>query len=331
MQVEVYIEDLYFIGNDVGKTRDIAIILQNIQQKKAVFAAIEKIKNYVNSKGKKYYFRDFLTTKQNEFRKKCQQVADRMMEEDEVDREEVSTNNGKLFIGSKEYVPAVQPPDPTHVLRLPMPKLNRIMALPVQRGKLLQNRGNDFIGYTMPVSTTDEVNDAYMKIRLLHAEARHIVCAYSVPGVNFYQANDHCDDEDYGSSKVILDTMIKNEITNRAVYVVRNCGEKLHSERMQMYSQAAKQVINAHPWNQITNTNQKVAESSETAMDNQPKKWGVVVRGGTRGRRAIRGGGTGHRGGRKERGGRPNEGGRYGDGGREDPPPEENIHSDVRT
>ena len=92
----------------------------------------------------------------------------------------------------------------------------------------------------------------------MHAEARHIVCIWRIPGMNIHECNDGCDDEDYGVSQAILDWMKKQDITHKAILVVRNCAGKLYSDRMTTYIQAAEKVMKEFPMNSILHRQQLI-------------------------------------------------------------------------
>ena len=235
MGLNLCIEDFYHIGQ--GPNKEVVLILLSIQQKKSIFHNIDSIKNVVNANGKKYRFRDFLTAKQNEYRKKCQNIAD--VVQDSHPGTEVMTDKGKLFVGNQEYIPKIEAPDPTSVLQLSLVKLNQIMSVPVQQGPTEEVQGNIFTGYTVCTNKIEDIQDAYMKLRLNHAGARHIVCAFRIPGINTAESNDHCDDEDYGASLPILQAMSQDNISCRAVFVVRKCGMKLNNDRIPAYIRIA--------------------------------------------------------------------------------------------
>ena len=74
MSVDIKLEDTYFIGSN--NPRDIVLVLATNADKRYIFQNIESIKNLKNDHGKKYYFRDYLTARQNQFRRKGQHVAD---------------------------------------------------------------------------------------------------------------------------------------------------------------------------------------------------------------------------------------------------------------
>ena len=218
-------------------------------------------------------------------------MEEAMSELDPVEQEEVSTRGKNIFVGEEKFEQKIVPPDPTKVLAMSLDKLNNIMAKQVKQGKVHRIKNNYFTGYTFATAKFEEIQDVYMKIRLNHAEARHIVCAWHIPGSNILECLDGCDDEDLGVSRALVSLLKHNEITHRAIYVVRVCGEKLNQERMPTYLQVAADVINQFPNNELTRTTQKAVIAEDML---QPKQKPVYAsRGRGRGRGRARGQGRG--------------------------------------
>ena len=117
MGIDVMIDDFFWIGSNSPK--DIVISFATAQHKHLVFQNASVIKNYRNSAGKKYIFRDYTTPRQTEFNKKCQWIADAMSHEDPVNQEEIAVKDGKLYVGEKKFEQIIKVPDPAHTLRLP--------------------------------------------------------------------------------------------------------------------------------------------------------------------------------------------------------------------
>ena len=259
--VEVQIEEFYYIGRQ--KPRDIVVQFLSIQTKREVLRACSQIKHLRNKYGKKYSIRDFQTPKQLAVTRKGQQIADLIAGEDPIDQEEVTIHKGNIFVGSEKYQQQVQAPAATDVLRYPMYKLNQIMAMNVQRGTTHEECGNRFIPYIADVQDCATINDIYMKLRLQHAEARHIVCAWNIDGTTKrYELSDSCDDNDHGASKPILDMIRVNNINNCAVFVVRKCGEKLNEKRIGNYIKAVKRVVKEYPENSVTKQKRAITEEN---------------------------------------------------------------------
>ena len=216
-------------------------------QKRVVFQQLERIQGLKNSHRKRITLRNFATQRELEQRKKGQQLADMMAEDDQVERVDISTDGKKIFVGEMEYQKKVVPPDPTQVLRLPLSKLNQIMATQIDRANAIMIEGNTFVAYSLCTTDFEKINDAYMKLRLNHAEAKHIVCAWNIPGPRPYESVDCCDDNDHGVGYNIQKLMMQSNITHRVIYVVRNMGKKLNEKRIPSYVSAVKKLMEQFP------------------------------------------------------------------------------------
>ena len=67
----------------------------------------------------------------------------------------------------------------------------------------------------------ETIRDAYLKLREQHGDARHIICAYWLPGNNYTVLQDYVNDEEFKAGKKLLNLLKAAEIYNRAVFVVR--------------------------------------------------------------------------------------------------------------
>ena len=310
MGVDILLEDSYQIGS--ATPRETVITLLSINDKYLIFQNVSKIKNLKNSHGKKYYFREYMPARQNDFRKKSQHIADQVAKLDEHEQEEVSIYKGDIYVGDRKYQKIVTEPDATQVLNMPLHELNQIMAMEINRGaNPVYKDGNKFTGYSLCTNDPKTIAKAYMKIRLNHAEARHIICAWNIPGLRKYESADGCDDQDNGASIPIVQLLTDNQIESRVIFVVRNCGKKLNAERNSCYVQVAKALISEFPLNPVTNTRQQILDQVKSTYANvvksppqtEPKtNQSAANRGGRRRGQVSRGRGRGVRG--RGRGGR---------------------------
>ena len=87
----------------------------------------------------------------------------------------------------------------------------------------------------------------YLKLRLTYPQARHIICAYNLKNEDQQQKNlynsDYCDDGEIGAGRHLLKILHECDLTNRAVFVVRKCGEKLGPNRFIKITNAAKRAL----------------------------------------------------------------------------------------
>lgn len=110
---------------------------------------------------------------------------------------------------------------------------------------LFKDRGSKFIGYAIPISTTDEVKTLLHEIRALHPSARHVCYAY-IEGSNSENQRANDDGEPNGSAGLpILNQIKSKEVTNVLVAVVRYFGgTKLGvSGLINAYKEAAKEAL----------------------------------------------------------------------------------------
>ena len=166
---------------------------------------------------------------------------------------------------TEEYVPRIVTPDPAAILRKSLPELNEIMGIKLDESLPHYYKNNKFRAYSLCTSEFSVIQKAYMKVKVNHAEARHIVCAYNIPGLKKYECADGCDDEEYGISSQIVQLLVENDITHRAIFVVRNCGEKLHQERSTQYLLAVRKVISQFPLNECIQRNQYAGPPKATS------------------------------------------------------------------
>ena len=247
---QIEVEDTFVIGGYKGT--EIVVTVATVSQKDAVFQQKSKLKGMENEQGKPFYIRQYNTQQQQEKKRRGQMIADQVTQLDSAQQVEVSTFRNKTYVGEEEYVKKITPPDPTKVLRMPLTKLNNIMGLDTPCGPTVRAGDNYFTAYVLGVVNIEQVQDFYMKIKLNHAEARHIVCAWNMLGEKWYELQDYCDDGDHGVGAAILQRMQFNNLEQAAIYVVRNCGQKLKENRIPTYVAAIKEAIKTSPMNPIT-------------------------------------------------------------------------------
>ena len=49
-------------------------------------------------------------------------------------------------------------------------------------------------------------------------------------GIPRYECMDGCDDGDHGVAEKVMQLLVENNIINRVIFIVRNCGQKLKRE-----------------------------------------------------------------------------------------------------
>ena len=126
-----------------------------------------------------------------------------------------------------------------------MKEFDNIMQVKLGKGENVTEENNTFIGYTLAIENVQQVRMAYQKLRIKHLEARHIVCSFFLPGKPSHCFRYYCNNNDYGCSQVLLQLLEYHNMINRAVFVVRNAGQKIGAMRYKCIKQAARAAIDA--------------------------------------------------------------------------------------
>ena len=259
LNIRVQIDDAYKIGTKNPK--QIVVVFQNQRDKGAVLERKSNLEGTFNRFKQQYYINDYLTAKVNERRRREREIKKWNKQAPEELKANIEFDKGKFKINGMEYKKLIREPRPEDILDLEEEHFDRIMKLKIDQGKEILDEGSTFIPYTAAVQCVQEIQDFYVKVRILHPKARHIVCAYSIPSNNIYTGIDGCDDDEIGATKAIVNAMKEEEITHRLFLIVRYCGPtKLYAKRFEHYYQAAKIVLDENPTNKITGQGQMLLE-----------------------------------------------------------------------
>ena len=295
--IEIGIEDVFSIG--MAKPPSLVITLESMADKRLIFQNMNVIKELENKDGKGYYVSDYLPAEINEMKRRDKEVFRNNSELDELQQKNMTMRAGKLFIDGAPYKKKIQPPNSKAILSMEKKDLREVLNTPTSKGSVINKNGNRFVGYACDAENHKEVANAYLKIKLLHPSARHIMCAYNLPGIETYIYRDYCDDQEVGAGRKMLQILEENDITHKAVFVVRYIGQgKMGPKRFQVITDAVYDVLNSHPYNKKTKSEQKIMreeEKHESAENVTGDRYGDqkgnrprMYRGGRRGARGPR-------------------------------------------
>ena len=94
----------------------------------------------------------------------------------------------------------------------------------------------------------------------MHSKAKHIVCAFRLPGEEFYQLQSGADNREHGAACHILNLLEMNEIYHRVIFVARYYGgECLGPARFTAYGDATTSAIVRSSYNSVTKKNQAIS------------------------------------------------------------------------
>ena len=258
LKIQPNIDDVYQLGNRDPKP--VIIIFNTAEDKRIVFQRKSVLGGIRNEDGGKFYLNDYLPAKINEKKQREWEIIKSAKAEPKQDESnKIEYVKGTLKIGPTPYKKKILPPSHMDLLKYKSAELDQIADIQVKKGSPVTKDGNTFIPYLVDAQDTQCISGAYTKLRLAHARAKHIVCAYSIPGEPKFLYTDACDDEDYGAGRAILEAMEASEMSSRAIFVVRHCGpQKLGQERMNCYIKAAQNVCREYPKNEILKKEQSL-------------------------------------------------------------------------
>ena len=140
----------------------------------------------------------------------------------------------------KIFTQQIQVPSYGNLVKMSSGKIKDLLQTEVVAGKALTYEGNVFQGFTAETYNHSEVKEVYEKLKLIYADARHVVCAYILPGTQEFYDRDCCDDQETAAGRALLTWMKNNKLEARAAFVVRYCGpEKIGTQRFSKYIEVA--------------------------------------------------------------------------------------------
>ena len=159
-------------------------------------------------------------------------------------------------VGDAVYRKKIDVPDPSQILELKAEELEE-----------MQVEDSVLVPYIVDVSSYNMIRKAYLKIKLMHARARHIVCAYFLQGQEKHLLQDYVDDEEYGAGRILLHMLKRNSIHHKAVFVARFCGRiKLEKQRLVSYATAVQKTFEMNNYNAILRKEQPVESAVEQRL-----------------------------------------------------------------
>ena len=271
VKVDVELIDVYPIG--MQEIRPLVITVANVQQKRSILQNAKNIKYLMNRHAQPFYFSEYLLAEMNEKKKREKDIIRENYAKEEKDRLEIKHVPGGITIANKRYKKKVIPPSPQEILYMKPEEIEEILNMKLHSGKQSTTGLSTFKAYTYVATTHNEVRRAYLHVKLCNPAARHIICAYNLPGTLSHYMADYCDDAETSAGKRLLSLLQKNDITHRAIFVVRYFGgEKMGSDRYKAILEAAEDAINTSPANIYTKKEQRTKPPSSTGYQFQENR-----------------------------------------------------------
>ena len=253
----IEIIDCFKLGK--GANKPIVIAVQSVQQKHELFQKnLEYNKEEQNKEREQIYMNDYVPLEIMEQRRHEREIY-KENEANQSSNVTMTIDRRGLTVYGKKYEQKVSPPDSTKILSFDEKEIEDTLSMELPSGNWFHFNDNAFIAHKVAVASHEEINRAYMKMRILYPQAKHILCGFTLPGLPKCFQESYCDDGDHGCGKALLKLLQKNKIYNIAVFVVRICQQnKIGSKRFELIERATLSAFQKHPLNTITNMNQEI-------------------------------------------------------------------------
>ena len=249
----VELEDCYKIG-----AKSTVIIFESVKDRNRIFTTKENLKHFQGEDGEGIYLNPYLPADINEKRRRERDIKKGIKEDPEDKTKWEHTKKG-FKVGPNIYRKKVVAPDPSDILELCPEELDRILSLDVIKGQIKKIEDSALVPYIADVRNHQEIREIYLKIKLLHAKAKHIVCAYHLPGKEKHIQQDYVDDEEHGVGRRLLGILQANNIMNKAIFIARFGGNiKLEEGRLRSYEEAALKTFEMNNFNAILDKHQPI-------------------------------------------------------------------------
>ena len=264
---DVHVQYAHRLGKN--KNRPLLVHLKSPADKGRIYKNSKTLKDARNENNQKYKIRDQLPARHEAMESRNRDLLwQNQKKKSTADDLQMSITRKQLTVNNTTYRKLVEPPTAGTILlsskedKIRWNKVKIIPANVILKGKCR------FHGFSVIAGKVDMIRDAYNKLRWDHADARHIVCCYRLPGRSFHLLSDFTDDDEHGMGQTLLHMLMEAQIYNRAVFVVRYYGgEHLGPSRFQAYLDAAQSAIIHDPYNYICKFNQTPWPKEMSAND----------------------------------------------------------------
>ena len=273
--------DAFRVGDPKSKTRLMMIYLQNPRDKGLIFANTKNLKNLVNANNEPFNVFDQQSAKKRARRNRRRQILLTNKNLDAEQQRTMKMDRGELIIDGSVYEPQLKVPSCRDILLASKEQRSERLNKDVKSGTPKLYQGQEFLGYTTAVNSIKDANIAYAKIKAIHLDARHVICAVRLPGKDYFHNQDYIDDDEHGGGAFLLSLLTESQIQNRAIYIVRKYdGQHIGGKRYELMREAVQSALSRAPANEVTGNHDCIWEQ----QFNKP------IRGSHQGRGSYRGG-----------------------------------------
>ena len=244
MGLQICVDDYFLLG--AVSPKPVVLVLQTMEDKRTILRNKQQLSELRDVSGRKIFINDYLPQAAQEKKRRDQQILDEM--ENLGKQDDVTYFKGNLAIDGQVYQKKVLPPTPKQLIDLEPKELDALLRLKTRKGNQYSHSNSKFISYCAEVKTHDQINQLYVKIKMIKPDARHVACAYSIQYDEVQYTKDFHDDGEPGVGRMLLDLMEQKQLKNIVVFATRVYGGiRMGAERFSCYMKATKTCLGLNP------------------------------------------------------------------------------------
>ena len=246
------------------------VYFQGIQDKRDVMRFKYYLKDVKNKVGKPMFINEFTPATTQE-RRKTERLIFESCKMADPPLEVKYTQQG-LSIQGNTYIPRVKVPTAKELIDISPDELKTILQMKLESGQAVTQDKSVFEGFTASVQNYVQIRKLYVKVKLMQPTARHIICAYMIPGSEKHYQQNFCDDGEPGAGRTLLSMMQRSNLMNRVIFVARKYGGiRMGTDRFECYEQAGKIAVMEAPQNEVLGHRQTVVPKQKVSAQSVPK------------------------------------------------------------
>ena len=219
---DIEIVDAFRIGQ--GSFRPLLLKLKHPNDKSIIFTNASNLKEKQNEKKNHYFVHDDMTEEQSETRQFYRDLVKENKDQPSDQQLKIKMQKGQIQVNNNIVKPKVLPPTKAEIIRLDPDELEKIRAVKMIKGPEHEEKGSEYVAYGIKIKSISDVRKAYKKLKVKHADATHVSCAYRLQNPVGPYRQEAVDDNDIGIGRAMLKKIKEKEMSEIAIFVVRYYG-----------------------------------------------------------------------------------------------------------
>ena len=207
-----------------SKNKPMVVSFTHANAKGAIYSNVSNLKGKKNHLDRAYKIEDHLPEEMMEQSRRAQQIVRANRQLLDGDQQTMKFKNRKLHINDSLYKCKLTPIKVETMLEMDKEVLNTVAQVNTAQSKERIEQGSKFIAYAIGVGSVQQVQNYMVHFRRKHGAAHHVCVAYRLASIDKAYGEDYFDDQEHSMGRRMLDHLIREEIVNKMIVLVRYYG-----------------------------------------------------------------------------------------------------------